>query len=205
MWLQRRAKPLVGACVGPYGGFLADGSEYSGSYGLPPPADVADGAGEGRMNVAELAVFHREQVAVLVASGAELLIFETLPCAMEGLAIASLLQEHFPTATAIISFSCKDEVHLNSGEPLAPALAAIEHCTQIIAVGVNCTPPHLIAPLLTAAATATAKPFVACAYSQNLHRALKLHFTRDVSDGLLACGDRRELWRGVHLGWGDGR
>ena len=56
--------------MGPYGGYLADGSEYSGSYGLP--AD-ADGAGEGpRMTVGELVAFHREQVAVLASSGAEL-------------------------------------------------------------------------------------------------------------------------------------
>ena len=74
-------------------------------------------------------------------------------------------------ASALISFSCKDEAHLNSGEPLAPALVAIEDCTQIIAVGVNCTPPHLIAPLLTTAAAATAKPFVACAHTQTHSRS----------------------------------
>jgi homocysteine S-methyltransferase len=29
-----RLRPLVAASVGPYGAYLADGSEYSGAYGL---------------------------------------------------------------------------------------------------------------------------------------------------------------------------
>ena len=109
----------------------------------------------------ELTAFHREQVTVLHGAGADVLMFETLPCALEARAIAALLAAEFPAASALLSFSCKDEAHLNSGEPFAPAVAAIEGCSQILAVGVNCTPPHLIAPLLTAAAAVTSKPFVA--------------------------------------------
>ena len=158
---QARSKPLVGACIGPYGGYLADGSEYTGAYGLAADAAATEAEATTRLSVAELSAFHREQVAVLSQAGADLLLFETLPCALEGQAIASLLAEEFPTASALVSFSCKDESHLNSGEPFAPAVAAIEGCSQILGVGVNCTPPHLIAPLLTAASAVTAKPFVA--------------------------------------------
>ena len=175
----RGAQPLVGACIGPYGGYLADGSEYSGSYGLaaePQPEPEPQGEGgqggggyglarpqhAGSMSREALMSFHREQVTVLAAAGADVLLFETLPCALEAKAIADLLSADFPEATAIVSFSCKDESCLNSGEPFAPALAAIEGCDQIVAVGVNCTPPHLIAPLLRSALTATAKPLVAC-------------------------------------------
>ncbi len=151
---RARSKPLVGACIGPYGGYLADGSEYSGAYGL-------HGTAGKTLSVEELSHFHREQVAVLTVAGADLLLFETLPCALEAQAIASLLQNEFAGTNALVSFSCKDEAHLNSGEPFAPAVAAIEDCRQILAVGVNCTPPHLIAPLLTAASAVTVKPFVA--------------------------------------------
>ena len=147
-----RSMPLVGACIGPFGGFLADGSEYSGAYGLE---------GEGGLTATELMDFHREQVTVLCGAGADLLWFETLPCAMEARAIASLLEAEFPASLALLSFSCQDESRLNSGEAFAPAVAAIESCPQILAVGVNCTPPHLIAPLLSAAAAVSAKPLVA--------------------------------------------
>lgn len=154
---RARSRPLVGACIGPYGGYLADGSEYSGAYGLPE----SEGGTGDKLSLEELSAFHREQVSVLTVAGADILLFETLPCALEARAIASLLENEFPATYALVSFSCKDEAHLNSGEPFAPAAAAIEDCGQILAVGVNCTPPHLIAPLLTAASAVTTKPFVA--------------------------------------------
>ncbi len=47
-----RVRPLVAASVGPYGAYLADGSEYRGDYGL---------------SVAELMDFHRPRMAVLAA------------------------------------------------------------------------------------------------------------------------------------------
>ena len=77
-----------------------------------------------RAHEAALRAQLRERRRVLAAAGADVLLFETLPCALEAKAIAELLSADFPEATAIVSFSCKDESCLNSGEPLAPALAA---------------------------------------------------------------------------------
>lgn len=136
-----RPRPLVAASVGPYGAFLADGSEYRGDYGL---------------TVEELMAWHRPRLAVLAAAGADLLACETLPCLAEGEALARLLPE-LPAASAWLAFSCRDGAHIAHGEPLAAAAELAEQTPQVIAVGVNCTPPRFVAALLRTARSATNK------------------------------------------------
>ena len=58
-----RRRPLVAASIGPYGAFLADGSEYTGAYDLD-----ADG----------LADFHRQRLQILTDGDADLLACETI-------------------------------------------------------------------------------------------------------------------------------
>ena len=53
-----RPRPLVAASVGPYGAFLADGSEYRGDYQLSED---------------ELIEFHRRRMQTLIAAGPDLL------------------------------------------------------------------------------------------------------------------------------------
>ena len=137
-----RMRPLVAASVGPYGAMLADGSEYRGHYGLSEQ---------------QLMDFHRPRIAALLAAGPDLLACETIPCQVEAVALARLLQEEFPHAAAWISFSCRDDANLSEGTPLAAAIAALEPYAQVVAVGVNCTAPRHIAPLLQAAAQASGK------------------------------------------------
>lgn len=118
-----RPKPLVAASVGPYGAYLADGSEYRGGYDL-------DRAG--------LVEFHRERLTLLLAAGADLLAVETLPSLEEALAITDLLAEH-PGAQAWITFSAKDGAHISDGTPIEECAAALAHCPGVAAIGVNCT------------------------------------------------------------------
>ena len=66
---EGRRRPLVAASVGPYGAFLADGSEYTGDY---------------RADDAALAAFHWRRLELLARSGADLLAIETIPSAREG-------------------------------------------------------------------------------------------------------------------------
>ncbi len=106
-----RPKPLVAASVGPYGAYLADGSEYRGGYDL-------DRAG--------LVEFHRERFELLLAAGADLL------------AITDLLAEH-PGAQAWITFSAKDGKHISDGTPITECARALANCTGVAAIGVNCT------------------------------------------------------------------
>ena len=135
-----RRRPLVGAAIGSFGAYLGDGSEYTGRYSA---ADCTINA---------LREFHREQAAVLRATAADVLMFETIPLAAEAAAIAALLREaHFAGVSATLSFCCADGVHLASGERLAAAARAahLADVAPLLAVGINCTPPQFIASLLT--------------------------------------------------------
>ncbi len=125
---KSRIKPLVAASVGPYGAFLANGPEYTGNYGIS-----AD----------ELYDFHEKRFAVLASTGADLLACETIPSKVEAEVLARLIEET-PGVYAYISFSCKDDEHINDGTPIRECAALFEKADQVLAVGINCTSPvHL--------------------------------------------------------------
>ena len=139
-----RPRPLVAASVGPYGAFLADGSEYRGDYGL---------------SEAQLMDFHRPRIAALLEAGPDLLACETIPCFVEARALARLLTE-FPAAWAWISFSARDGAHLCHGETLAECAAWLDACPQVAAIGINCTAPQHLPALIRAICAVTDKPVV---------------------------------------------
>ncbi|MCB1091315.1 MAG: homocysteine S-methyltransferase, partial [Verrucomicrobiae bacterium] len=119
-------RPLVAASIGPYGAYLADGSEYRGNYGLTSK---------------ELAEFHRPRLEVLTDTAADLLAFETFPSAQEALAIADLLAEQFSDHEAWISFSCRDDSTLWDGTPIAEIAGKLRDHPVVTAIGVNCVHP----------------------------------------------------------------
>ena len=139
-----RSKPFVAASVGPYGAFLADGSEYRGNYGLTEK---------------ELMDFHRPRMQALIEAGADLLACETIPCLIEAQAIAKLLKE-FPNIVAWISFSARDEIHVSEGQVFADCVKALEEYSQVVAIGINCTSPKYIPALIHAAQKVTHKPIL---------------------------------------------
>src|SRR5262245_54221915 len=144
--LAREAGPkIVAASVGPYGAFLADGSEYRGDY---------------RLSVRQLVDWHRPRLEALAASGADLLACETIPCQAEAEALVRLLED-FPHVPAWFSFSCRDERLVSHGETLAACAAVVDRCPNAVAFGVNCTAPHLVEGLLRSVAGVTRKPLVA--------------------------------------------
>jgi homocysteine S-methyltransferase len=124
---------------------LADGSEYRGRYALDDAA---------------LADFHRPRLQVLAEAGADLLACETLPCLREARVLANLLRE-FPSVCAWISFSCKDGGHDCEGEDIGRCAAQLQGQEQIVAIGVNCTTPQYIVPLLRRMRGQTDKPLLA--------------------------------------------
>jgi homocysteine S-methyltransferase len=142
---RSRGRPLVAASIGPYGAMLADGSEYRGRYA------VSDRA---------LAEFHRPRLEVLAQSGADLIACETLPCQREALVLARLLQE-FPAVSAWISFSCLDGARNSQGEEIADCAAALRGHDQVLALGVNCTPPQYVTELLKRMRERADKPLIA--------------------------------------------
>ncbi len=141
----KRCYPFVAASVGPYGAFLADGSEYRGQYGF---------------SVSQLKDWHRPRLEALLSAKPDLLAFETIPCPEEAAALLGLLEE-YPEAKAWLSFSCRDGRHVSQGELFAKCVQLANGHPQVVAVGVNCTPPQYVSSLLREAQAVTKKPLLA--------------------------------------------
>lgn len=159
----RRAKPFVAASVGPYGAYLADGSEYRGNYGLTEE---------------QLMDFHRPRMRALVEAGAEMLACETIPTPIEARALVKVLGE-FEGMGAWISFSCRDEAHVCEGERLEECIRQIEKSPQVAAVGVNCTSPKFVPSLIREARRATDKPILVYPNSGESYSAEKKDWNDD--------------------------
>lgn len=123
--------PLVAASVGPYGAALHDGSEYTGVY------DISD---------RDLGSFHAERLRVLDGSGADLLAVETIPNFREAQILCDLLDD--VSTPAWVSFACRDEKHISDGAELWAAAGLFADHAGVFAIGVNCTPPQFILPLI---------------------------------------------------------
>ncbi|GGO07970.1 homocysteine S-methyltransferase [Saccharibacillus kuerlensis] len=137
-----RPKPLVAASVGPYGAYLADGSEYVGQYGVDDE---------------RLAEFHRPRMRALVEAGADVLAFETIPSLQEAVVLAKLLEE-FPGTYAWVSFSLRDGSRISEGTPLKECAYALEAYPFVAAIGVNCAPSSAAAEAVAQLAVHTSKP-----------------------------------------------
>lgn len=140
-----RIRPIVAASIGPYGAFLADGSEYRGRYGASRHV---------------LTRFHRRRWELLAASEADLLACETIPSLEEAAVLAGLAEET-DDKPAWLSFSCRDERSLCDGSPIGVAAALADAAPGVFAVGVNCFDPDLAPQLVAALADGTDKPVVA--------------------------------------------
>ncbi len=134
----------MAASVGPYGAYLADGSEYSGDY------EVTD---------SELYDFHRGRWRILASGESDLLACETIPSGRECAVLLQLLRET-PEGRAWMSFSCQDGLALCDGTPLRDVVASCQEEPGVAAVGINCTAPGLVSSLVTEARDFTDKPII---------------------------------------------
>jgi homocysteine S-methyltransferase len=135
---------LIAGSVGPYGAYLADGSEYRGDYTLGKD---------------EFLDFHRPRVAALVDAGVDFLACETLPSFAEAEALAALTEEF--GVESWFTFSLRDGTHISDGTPLTAVAGLLDAHPLVAAIGVNCVPLHLVTPALAALHSATDKPLVA--------------------------------------------
>ena len=133
-----KVKPLIAASLGPYGAYLADGSEYHGNYGRSDK---------------ELINFHDKRIQLLDTSEADILAVETIPSAQEARILARILEKS--NKPAWLSFSCQDDEHLNDVTPITACIIDLNQHPTIFALGVNCTHPGYISGLIK-----TIKPLV---------------------------------------------
>jgi homocysteine S-methyltransferase len=166
--------------VGPYGAYLADGSEYRGDYGV---------------DVAALRAFHRPRIDALGSAGPDVLAVETIPCLAE---VEALCAELDGTGLPAWLSVCADRDRTRAGEHLAEAWAMAADVDEIVAVGVNCCAPEDVAPALESAGDVTAAPGALVAYPNSgqgwdaERRAWtgESAFEADAVDGWLAAGAR---------------
>jgi homocysteine S-methyltransferase len=133
----------VAASIGPYAASLADGSEYRADHGR---------------TVAELRAWHRPRLDVLIDAAPDVLAIETIAGVAEAEALlAEVAGCGIPTWVAM---TCEGG-RLRSGEDPAVVWRAARDVPDVIAVGVNCTDPRGLAPLLTEAYAESHLPVVA--------------------------------------------
>ncbi len=127
-----RLKPLIAASIGPYGAYLADGSEYTGNYGCTD---------------SEIYDFHAPRLEVFEHEDVDLLACETVPSYREAKVLMDIIQKT-SDKPAFISFSCKDGLHISDGTP-------VRNCTELfpkddpsIGIGINCTNPVFVSSLI---------------------------------------------------------
>jgi homocysteine S-methyltransferase len=138
------ADVLIAASVGPYGATLGDGSEYR-------PVAIDD---------ADLGRFHAPRLRLLAETEPDLLAIETIASAREARAILTAL-DGLPATSAWVTFTCRDAGTTWGGDPIEEAVAAVTDSPSVVAVGVNCTAPTNVAPLLTRIGLVTDLPLVA--------------------------------------------
>ncbi len=171
-----RVRPLIAGSVGPYGAYLADGSEYRGDYTISEN---------------QLADFHRQRMALLIEAGADFLVCETVPCLWEAQVMAKVVGE-FPGVCCWISFSCNSENTVCDGTSVEVCAAAMDVYPQVAAIGINCTAPHLIPSLLDGMRSATQKPLAVYPNSGEVYDPVSKTWHGTGEAGAFAAASR--LW-----------
>lgn len=127
--LARRAcagtETRVAMSIGPFGASLADGSEYTGDYGVD-------------LSIVER--YHRRRLEVLVDSGADLVAVETIPRRDEAAIVRDLLVE-FDAPPAWFSFGVATSDITYAGDDLIDAARELSDHPNLLAIGINCTAP----------------------------------------------------------------
>lgn len=143
------AEALAAGSIGPYGAYLADGSEYTGNYDL---------------SAEQYREFHRPRIVALHDAGVRTFAVETQPRVDEVLAVLDELAA-LPQAEAWVSFQLRDPATLADGTPLTDAVTRVDawasaHPGVVAAVGINCVAPELVAPALQAMRPLTDLPLL---------------------------------------------
>ncbi len=137
-----RSLPIVAASVGPYGAFLANGSEYTGDYDL---------------SVNQLYSFHEHRWRLLAEESPDVMLCETVPSFLEVQALTKLAEQHHNRPTWV-SLSCRDGQHICDGTPMGEVAKYLDNMDAVSVIGVNCTAPQFIDSLIGEIRGVSSKP-----------------------------------------------
>lgn len=150
----------IAGALGPYGAYLADGSEYTGNYHLSKK---------------EYKGFHRPRLADILSVGVDIIAIETQPRLDEVQAELELAKELAPDTPCYVTFTLKDSTTLPDGTKLANAAKVVSQYDNVIAVGINCVPLEEVTPAVKIVHASTDKPVIAYPNSSAIyHPATKI-------------------------------
>ena len=127
-----KSDPLIAASIGPYGAYLANGAEYTGEYNISKE---------------ELYDFHIKRWKILAETEVDLMVCETIPSFKEAEVLSGIVEET-SNRKAWMSFTSKDGENISDGTPIKKCAQMIASNNQVVAVGINCTPPQYISSLI---------------------------------------------------------
>lgn len=136
---------LVAGTIGPYGAYLADGSEYRGDYLL---------------NEAQYLDFHLPRLQTILEQEPDCIALETQPKLFEPVTLLKWLSKYAPTMPVYVSFTLRDEQTLSDGTKLSRAIKEVSKYPQVFAVGINCIAPKLVEKALKTIRQATTKQII---------------------------------------------
>lgn len=176
---------LIAASLGAYGASLHNGAEYHGNYDC---------------TFEELTEFHRTRIEVLAAlrdRGPDLLAFETIPSMQEARAVLAALQD-FPALCCWVAFTCRCDSETAHGESISECAALLDASPQVVAVGINCTAPALVLPLLGELRKSTQKPLAVYPNSGQVWDAEARCW---LGSGEISYGEMIATWLDSGAGW----
>ncbi len=136
--LAANDETLVAASIGPFGATLPGGAEFTGEY-------------ETAWTV--IRDFHAKRLDSLLTTEPDLLAIETMPDLTEIDIVLELLTERAPDLSLWVTCTIGEVGLTRTGQPFQEVAARVESHASAIAVGINCSAPHLIAPTLAGADT----------------------------------------------------
>uniref|UniRef100_A0A1I7Z500 Hcy-binding domain-containing protein n=1 Tax=Steinernema glaseri TaxID=37863 RepID=A0A1I7Z500_9BILA len=165
-------KVHVAGSIGPYAIVLRDGSEYSGTYMDTVPRKAVE-------------QYYKAQMKAMLSTGLDWYALETIPRLDEAMVALEVWNSLDGTneKKLWVSFSCKDHETTNGNDPFHKVVEHISAHSAVSAIGINCTSPQYIAPLIQAAApVARGKPFVVYPNHGEPYDALKHQFNYSQDD-----------------------
>ncbi len=168
--------PMLAGDIGPYGAYLADGSEYTGDYQLTKEAYWD---------------FHRRRIEILKEAGAEIFAVETCPNLEEAVAVAQLLEEM--DADFWLSFTFKSRQKISDGNEISTLIAHVKQFSHLKAIGVNCTPPEIVSDIITNLKEESSLPICVYPNSGEIYDGIK-KIWNGAADGK-SFGERAKEWK----------